>query len=309
MYGNLNLVIYTCCHVVLVFETIHRACDETTETVPHEQPAQPTLDEEDFNRVLDDESSDSDKAWLPELHLLKSDKAAIESDTNWLNDRIIYAWLMLLKEKFHALNGFSDPVFVEALRVSYKDLVFSQILFNGDNHWVTVTNKNCPPNTVRMYDSLSMLPSVSIKQQIAALCRTDASEINIQSMSVARQKGGSDCAMFAMAYITSICMGQDPVNVVYEQQSMRKHLLHCIVAKDITSFPVQSNRTIRKPVSFNVAIKLHCLCRLTHTRGAKMIECTRCKEWFHQSCLMLSSSAFDEAAANKSFLCPKCFPL
>lgn len=273
---------------------------------PHQQQLETILTERDFNGAL--EGDRSEQTWLPDLHLTQADKTAIESETMWMNDRIINAYLLLMKEKFPALTGFADPVFVAALRVHFKDEVFCQILFNGDNHWVAVTNMNCVANTVRIYDSLHLIPSLAIKQQIAAVCFSDKSEIHIQSMNVARQNGGNDCGLFAMACLTSVCMGQDPVNVVYQQILMRKHLLQCLVTKKITGFPLQSHRTIRKPISSSITLKLFCLCRQVFCRGAKMIECTRCKEWYHQSCLKMSSDAFDKAALNKSFLCVGCVP-
>jgi len=262
--------------------------------------------EEEFHVVLQNDTSQSDPIWIPELNLLQSDRSAIESETTWMNHRIMHACMLLLKRQFPNQTGFGDPLFVAALRTNYKDEKFIQIVFNGNNHWITVTNKSCGDNQVRLYDILNSLPSLSVEQQIAAMCLTNAPEISVQSMNVVRQKGMSDCGMFAVAYITSISMGQDPVNIVYKQETMRPHLLQCLVAKNMSSFPVQCYRTVRKPVSLSTTLKLFCLCRQVYMRGSKMIECTRCREWYHQVCILLSNNSFNDAAENKSFLCVKC---
>ena len=42
------------------------------------------------------------------------------------------------------------------------------------------------------------------------------------------QRGSSDCGLFALAFITSVCCGVDPASQTYSQKEMRKHLLACI---------------------------------------------------------------------------------
>ena len=37
--------------------------------------------------------------------------------------------------------------------------------------------------------------------------------------------GDSDCGLFALAFITSICNGEDPVKQIYDQSAMRDHLV------------------------------------------------------------------------------------
>ena len=41
------------------------------------------------------------------------------------------------------------------------------------------------------------------------------------------QSGIKDCDVFAIATINSIVHGEDPCNVVYQQQNMHKHFFDC----------------------------------------------------------------------------------
>lgn len=71
-------------------------------------------------------------------------------------------------------------------------------------------------------------------------------------------------------------------------------------------FPVVSNRTVKKGIAFKTTIKIYCLCRHMYVTGQRMIQCHSCRDWFHASCLQLSDSAFDEAAAQTDYSCKKC---
>jgi len=65
----------------------------------------------------------------------------------------------------------------------------------------------------------------------------DECEISMKKMQV--ESGIKDCGVFAIAFITSIVHGEDPCNVVYQQQSMHKHLFDCFEKLIITPFPKQ----------------------------------------------------------------------
>ena len=51
------------------------------------------------------------------------------------------------------------------------------------------------------------------------------------------QNGISDCAVFAIAVITSLLLGEDPSKVTYKQDKMREHLIKCFTAGELSSFP------------------------------------------------------------------------
>ena len=49
---------------------------------------------------------------------------------------------------------------------------------------------------------------------------------------VQRQQGYSDCGLFAVAFATSLCGGEDPTKISYVQHSLRSHLISC--RKDVS---------------------------------------------------------------------------
>jgi hypothetical protein len=91
--------------------------------------------------------------------------------------------------------------------------------------------------------------------------------VTIKTMNVARQTGSGDCGLFALAFATSLCIGQDPVNIIYSQQHMRNHLHDCLSSGVLTPFPVVSDRNVRKSVSFQIDEKLFCSCRQIYVRA------------------------------------------
>jgi hypothetical protein len=105
------------------------------------------------------------------------------------------------------------------------------------------------------------MPSVSVKKLIAAIYQVKKSSLVIQLMNVDRQKIQEDCGLLAMAYATSLCVGQAPVNVVYDQEKLRQHFMDSLMSGKVKPFPVASNRIILKSVSVLVREKVDCICR------------------------------------------------
>lgn len=219
--------------------------------------ADKTLSDDDIHMLSDSE----DPIWKPEQFLRQSDKRILETSNEWLNDRLVFAGMLLLKQQFPDISGFCDPVMVQSLRCTFKDKMFVQVVYNGSHHWITTTNMNCRPGVVRVYDSLHLMLNIHVKQQIAAMYHATQPMLEIQSMNVARQSGSGDCGLMALAYATSLCFKLDPVNLVYCQENLRQHFLQCVIDGKMTAFPVSSNRTVRKPVAFKTIEKIYCVCR------------------------------------------------
>jgi hypothetical protein len=264
--------------------------------------AEETLNEDDIHQVSDSE----DPEWKSELFLRQSDKEILQKHNEWLNDRLMYAAMLLLKDQFKHIHGFRDPIMVSALRCNFPGDVFVQVVFHGSDHWITVSNMHCRPGVVRIYDSMHLFLSVTVKQQLAALCQSSEAVLTMQSMNVARQVGTGDCGLLAIAYATSLCLGQDPVNVIYEQNKLRPHYLNCLNNGRMETFPVIVKRTVRNPVAFQIAERVHCICRQLYVRGCRMIQCNSCHTWYHAACIALSDSAFSQAAEQTQFSCQLC---
>ena len=61
-------------------------------------------------------------------------------------------------------------------------------------------------------------------------------EIEVQYIDVQKQKGQSDCGLFAIAFATSFAHLQDPASITYDQAKIRTHLIHCFETLSMTHF-------------------------------------------------------------------------
>ena len=82
---------------------------------------------------------------------------------------------------------------------------------------------------------------------------------------------------------------------------MREHLALCFDCEEISSFPVtSSSRHVRSGVEEDV--ELFCHCRLPYDDCVFMVECFKCKGWFHRSCDKVPK----KVTAKTTFTCKKC---
>ena len=139
----------------------------------------------------------------------------------------------------------------------------------------------CLSSTINVFDSLKTgkLPDTSLKI-IADLMQCQDNRITINFMDVLKQTNYSDCGF---AFATSICNGENPTKLQYDQYLMRGHLTSCIIKGVLEEFP--SIR--RKPCTLfprKLCLPIHCICRLIDD-GSQMIKCNKCDAWFHTKCL------------------------
>jgi len=52
-----------------------------------------------------------------------------------------------------------------------------------------------------------------------------------------KQKGGSDCGVFAIAFAAAAAQGINPSKLKLKQENMRAHLVQCFNEKNFTHFP------------------------------------------------------------------------
>ena len=156
-----------------------------------------------------------------------------------------------------------------------------------------------------VYDSMCTgdLP-FRAKQQIAAICFSKAEEITLTFKGVQRQKGSNDCGLFALAFATSLCIGDDPSQLNYIQDKLRPHLITCLEKNCLTFFPT-CQLTKRCPrVSTQKKFPVYCLCRQPEANGDRMVQCASCQEWFHDEC----ENVPDDVWNDEDYLwnCSKC---
>ena len=76
-------------------------------------------------------------------------------------------------------------------------------------------------------DSLYSTVPTKVKWQIAVLTRTPSPQLKQIFSSVAQQRGGSDCGLYAVANAAAVCAGLDVMRLKYDQNKMRNHLMKC----------------------------------------------------------------------------------
>ena len=167
--------------------------------------------------------------------------------------------------------------------------------------------KNRPHNDcVYVYDSLnSGTITTKTSEKLASMLQCDQPEIHIVIQSVQQQNNVVDCGVFAIAFTTSLAYGEDPSDIIYDQTVLRSHFLKCLKQEKMETFS-RSNRLLRtlKCRYKELSIEVFCLCRLPYKRNAKMAECSKCSQWYHQVCDNIPTIAFTDS--NAEYFCQAC---
>ena len=239
--------------------------------------------------------------WIKELALYRSDRNSL-NDGEWLTDAVINASQSLLKSQFK-IGGLQSTNHGHTLTYDVVHEEFVQVLNIRGNHWVTISNVNCPPNHINVFDSMLYgdLPTRS-KQQIAAIMFTESKDITLNFMDVQSQRGASDCGLFSRAFATSICFGFDPVHIQYTQADLRNHLIRCLANGAMSTFPhTQRKRYSVRKISV-VKYGLYCTCR--QPESGQMVQCNVCHEWYHDECVTIPNKVWMDKKLK--WICKQC---
>ena len=232
---------------------------------------------------------------------MEADKERLVSG-RWLNSSLINASQKLLKKKFTTQKGLQDTV---AKETSWKPVEgeFVQVIHIKHCHWVTVSNKFCPPATVRVYDSAPSVITADTKFQIAAMLQCKEAKLVIETMMMDQQVNGDDCGLHAVASAYELCAGKDPTSIKWKHNELRSHLLTCLENEQMKPFP-KAGRRRDGVVASSVQFSLFCICRMPENRSSKMAQCLSCGEWFHQSCCRIPMAVFSRK--REPFTCDVC---
>ena len=218
------------------------------------------------------------------LDLLPEDKQLILSG-QWLNCRIIFSWQFLLKQEHPQVGGL-QPTFGQ-FQPKKREMV--QVLNSGGNRWVAVSNIGCSLGRVQWLDSLHCLPSLSQQRIVADLLQATVDEIVIETMNVQKQLGGSDCGLFALAFITAVLNNQDPTAQCFEQNKMRRHLIECLERKTPFPVPITKRQQRQGDILHTMVVPIYCVCHLPDD-GSQMVQCSNCFKWYHVKCVVTDST-------------------
>ena len=95
-------------------------------------------------------------------------------------------------------------------------------------------------------------------------------------MNVSKQRNGSDCGVYSIAFATAILHGEDPTQQDYIRP--REHLLQCFEAGNISPFPCAVQYHGHE-VLWQTDENIFCICRRIDV-GETMLACNICDQWY-----------------------------
>ena len=107
-----------------------------------------------------------------------------------------------------------------------------QMVHSRSSHRILVSSIGCQRGEVKVYDSLYDRVDDATKRKIE---KTFASKVKFVVPIVQKQLGFKDCGLFAIAFATHLAFGR--TRFVFQQDSMRQHLVDCIEKQNICVFP------------------------------------------------------------------------
>lgn len=232
------------------------------------------------------------------LHL--QDKEVV-CNGEWLSDKHVAAMNKILQRQFPMLHGLQDTlVLARYHKYDSQASKFVQVVNISNQHWIAASNLFCSPGVVEIYDSLPnySFNSSTLKEQVATVLKTEEKSFQLHHVDVQRQSGGADCALFAIAFIVTLALGEDPHITSYKQDQLRCHFVSCVDEKHFTRFPApdRPRRLGRHRLLKKQEVPVFCKCRLPWNRNSTrgpLVECQSCKEWFHQECMGIEQSFID----------------
>jgi hypothetical protein len=243
-----------------------------------------------------------DLPWVLDLH--RSDENALLK-REWLTDTLVNAGQTFIKSFYQKTSGFQDVRLGHTLAFKVEVGEFVQVLHNGSNHWITISTMGCSQGEVDIFDSLSPRVTSSLEKQIAALLSTKTKQITLRYRRCHKQKGGSDCGLFALAYADILAAGKHPSAIHFDQANLRTHFHSCLKHGVYSPFPtLRVGRENRKNVAMEKIVPVYCYCRLPETFSSNMIQCAHCLEWFHLETCVETMNEYNKVNKLK-WLCKK----
>ena len=219
-----------------------------------------------------------------------------------LTDLHVNAFQNLLKRQFPLIGGLQSTLLQTKSPLQHKESgeMLLQIIHTRGSHWAAL--QICGKD-VYLYDSAYTSVTTDTLDMIAQLLRSKDHCIQIQIMNVAKQTGTTDCGLYAIAIITCLALGMDPVSVVFKPEELRPHFVKVLETGTITAFPVVKHRRPTDRVKNVEVVSVYCYCRLPDN-GEAMVSCDKCEEWYHIHCI----TGPMPTSTPESWFCDNCKP-
>jgi len=254
--------------------------------------------------------ADMEVVWIATPRLYACDRDDVQTPARWLCDRVVNAAQHFLRLQYPSAAGLCDTVTVGcSIATTQWSQETVQVMFDSaKQHWFTLSSVGCADATVDIYDSMQSIPSDKSLKSVSKYVRVHSDVLTIRVLNVAKQKGASDCGLFAIAFATALLHKQDPVNVVFSQEQMQSHLHACLENHRMDPFPVTCQRTVRRRCTRQITVQLYCLCKTAYVNGEDMILCNSCSQWYHPACVGIEQVDYAELRADRSlkYTCVKC---
>ncbi len=204
-----------------------------------------------------DGENKEDPWWEKSLGLTESCHKIIKSG-DWLSTDIMDASNKIVRENFPDIKGLQSTFrAVSKHRFTPQTQGSIQLHHSQEaRHWVTSCYLD---GEVMVYDSLPPTAKkfpADIEEQLRALYTAAASdgELAVTVPRVQHQIGGSDCGLFAVAYIFHLALGDRPEELIFDQVKMRDHLITCFELQTLLPFPCmpKRSRTIKHIIKIKV---------------------------------------------------------
>ena len=122
------------------------------------------------------------------------------------------------------------------------------ILHRGNHHWVCIGSTGCSDSIVNLYGSFYQnVTSKEVEDQAIYLVGADSfSGLNV--VPIQQQRNGSDCGVFAAAFVTALVHGVPPSLLEFDTTKLRNHLCECLKAGKLENCSLCCSE-VRKPDS------------------------------------------------------------
>ena len=163
----------------------------------------------------------------------------------WLTTDIMDAASQLVRESFPDLRGLQPTLWAKSKQRGFIPQTQGSLQIHHSEqarHWVTSCFLD---EEVKLYNSLppsTKKLTTDLKEQLQAIFATDE-ELAVTVPVVQCQKGGSDCGVFAIAYLFHFALGDKPEELIFDPAKMRGHLAMCFEHRSVFPFPNTPKRS------------------------------------------------------------------
>ena len=188
-----------------------------------------------------------------------------------------------------------DPVL---RRFATVDGEFVQVLHMNNNHWICAAGNR--KDEVSVYDSMGGNLSKDTVHVIARMVKYEDKELMVKLIPLQHETNGNDCGLFALAFASDFAEGIDPSEPYYDKKALRNHLLQCFRNNKINQFLQEDMSVKSKPSKIVCKVyEVFCICKdvffeedVEKEPENFMAECSKCEEWYHRKCEVISKEVF-----------------